>query len=64
MSSGLSGVYNSAVIAKNELESKYPDRKIYVVDSLAASSGLGLLMDDLADMRDSGKGIDELHQWL
>jgi DegV family protein with EDD domain len=64
LSSGLSGVYNSANIAKSELCAKYPDRKIYIVDSLGASSGYGLLMDALADKRDSGIGIDELHSWV
>ena len=59
-SSGLSGTYNSARIAKEELAEKYPDRKLLVVDSLAASSGYGLLMDKLADLRDEGKSIDEL----
>ena len=63
LSSGISGTYNSACIAGNTLSAKYPDRKIYIVDSLAASSGFGLLMDTLADMRDSGMGIDELHDW-
>lgn len=60
LSSGISGVINSANIAKEELSGKYPDRKIYIVDSLAASSGYGLLMDRLADLRDEGKTIDEV----
>ena len=64
LSSGISGSYNSANIAKDMLEEKYPDRKIYIVDSLTASSGFGLLMDKLADLRDSGMSIDELHQWV
>lgn len=63
LSSGISGTYNSACIAGKTLSEKYPDRKIYIVDSLAASSGFGLLVDTLADMRDSGMGIDELHDW-
>lgn len=63
LSSGISGTVNSAMIARDALQEKYPDRKIYVVDSLAASSGYGLLMDKLADLRDSGMGIEELHQW-
>ena len=63
LSSGISGVYNSAMIAKEELAEKYPDRKIYIVDSLAASSGYGLLMDKLADLRDEGLDIDSLHTW-
>ena len=63
LSSGITGVYNSANIAKNILEEKYPERTIYIVDSLAASSGYGLLMDKLADLRDGGMGIDELCKW-
>lgn len=63
LSSGISGTINSAMVAKTELEEKYPDRKIYVVDSLGASSGYGLLMDQLADLRDQGMGIDELFSW-
>ncbi|MBQ6833466.1 MAG: DegV family EDD domain-containing protein, partial [Lachnospiraceae bacterium] len=60
LSSGISGTWNSAVIAKETLEEKYPDRKIYIVDSLGASSGFGLFMDRLADLRDMGLSIDEL----
>lgn len=63
LSSGISGTINSANIAKTNLEEKYPDRKIYVVDSLAAASGFGLLMDKLADLRDEGMSIDELYEW-
>ncbi|MDO4463018.1 MAG: DegV family protein [Bacillota bacterium] len=63
LSSGISGVYNSAMIAREELMEKYPDRKIYIVDSLAASSGYGLLMDKLADLRDEGMDIDSLYSW-
>lgn len=63
LSSGISGSINSAMIAKDVLEEKYPDRKIYIVDSLAASSGYGLLMDRLADLRDDGMSINELYQW-
>lgn len=63
LSSGISGSFNSANIAKEMLLEKYPERKIYVVDSLTASSGFGLLMDKLADLRDEGKSIDEVYQW-
>lgn len=63
LSSGISGVYNSANIAKEIMLEKYPDRKIYVVDSLGASSGYGFLVDKLADLRDEGMGIDELRDW-
>ena len=63
LSSGISGVYNSACIAKDMLSEEFPDRKIYIIDSLAASSGYGLLMDALADKRDEGLTIDELKDW-
>ena len=60
LSSGITGVVN---IAREELSEKYPDRKILIVDSLGASSGYGLLMDRLADLRDEGKTIEEVYQW-
>lgn len=63
LSSGISGTYNSANIAKDVLAEKYPERKIYIVDSLGASSGFGLLVDKLADLRDEGKDIDEVYNW-
>ena len=63
LSSGISGSYQSAMIAKGDLEKEFPDRKLYVVDSLGASSGYGLLVDALADLRDAGKSIDELYEW-
>lgn len=63
LSSGISGTYNSAMLAKDELSEKYPDRKIFIVDSLAASSGYGLLMDKLADVRDEGRTIEEVRDF-
>ena len=64
LSSGISGVYNAASTAAAELRGEYPDRKIYIVDSLAASGGLGLLCDKLADLRDEGYTVDQLHDWV
>ena len=63
-SSGLSGSYNTAVAAREQLISMYPQRKILIVDSLGASSGYGLLTDMAADMRDDGKTIEEVYEWL
>lgn len=63
LSSGLSGDYNSALTASHMLMEKYPERKIYVVDSLGASSGYGLLMDKLADLRDEGMSLSDLRAW-
>ena len=64
LSSGISGTYNSACVAAEEMKEEYPDRKIYVVDSYAASAGFGLVMDTLADMRDNGADIEELKSWI
>ena len=63
LSSGISGTINSANIAKDMVLDKYPDRKIEIIDSLAASSGYGLLMDILADKRDQGLSFDELKEF-
>ncbi|MCI8364355.1 MAG: DegV family protein [Eubacterium sp.] len=63
LSSGISGVIGSANIACSNLSEKYPERKIRIVDSLGASSGYGLLMDRLADLRDEGKTLDEVYDW-
>lgn len=64
LSSGISGSFNSANIAKEMLMEKYPERKLFIVDSLTASSGFGLLVDKLADLRDEGKTIEEIYQWV
>jgi DegV family protein with EDD domain len=64
LSSGISGTINSARSAAEMLLEKYPDRKIYIVDSLGASSGYGLIMDHLADLRDGGMSIEEAHDWV
>ncbi|MBS1401405.1 MAG: DegV family protein [Oscillospiraceae bacterium] len=64
LSSGISGVINSAQSAAELVTEKYPGRKVYIVDSLGASSGYGLIMDRLADLRDGGMDIDTLHDWV
>ncbi len=64
LSSGISGVYNSAATAAQLLAEQYPDRKVVVVDSLAASTGYGMLVDAAADNRDAGMSIDENAAWL
>ena len=63
LSSGISGVYNSATLAQQQLQEKYPERKILIIDSLGASSGYGLFMDTLADKRDNGMALTDLYQW-
>ena len=64
LSSGISGVFNSACAAAAALREEFPGRKIYVVDSLAASGGLGLLVDRLCDLRDEGYTVDRLYEWV
>ncbi len=64
LSSGISGVVNSANIARDVLSEEYPDRKIYIVDSLGASSGYGLIMQTLSELRAEGKSIDEVYEWI
>ena len=59
LSSGLSGTVQSATIAANMLMEKYPERKIIIVDSLAASSGFGLLMAMLSKKRAEGATLEE-----
>ncbi len=64
LSSGLSGTVNSARNAAAIAAERFPERKIYVIDSLGASSGYGLLMETLADMRDAGATAEELCAWV
>lgn len=63
LSSGISGTYNSACVAAEQLRQVYPERTVRVIDSLAASAGYGLLMEYLADLRDGGMGFTELGDW-
>ena len=60
LSSGISGTFNSANAAANLLRDRYPDRRIEIMDSLAASAGLGLFVELLADKRDAGATLDEI----
>ena len=63
-SSGLSTTCNSAVIAAQELGEKYPDRKIFAVDTLCASLGQGLLVWYAAKARERGGTIEEVRDWV
>lgn len=63
-SSTLSGSYNSAVQAANGLKEKYPDRKILVFDSKAASMGEGLLLDYIIRNKAEGMSLEENYKWL
>ncbi len=60
LSSGISGTYGSACVAAQMLADRYPQGgKVRVIDSLAASSGFGLLAECAADVRDSGASLDD-----
>ncbi|WP_347963024.1 DegV family protein [Lactococcus formosensis] len=58
-SSGLSGTYQSAVIAREMVLEEYPQAKITVVDTLAAASGEGFLVQEMVELRESGKSLTE-----
>ncbi|MDR1017512.1 MAG: DegV family protein [Lachnospiraceae bacterium] len=62
--SGLSGTYNSCLIAANELKEKYPDRKIIVVDDLCACLGEAVLLYYASKLKKEGKNIEEVAKWV
>lgn len=63
-SSGLSGTHSSALIAAEDLKQKYPDSQIVCIDTLAASMGEGLLVYYAAKLKQEGRSIDQVSQWL
>ena len=62
-SSGLSATYDSARLAGEELREKYPERKLFVVDTLCASMGEGLLVWHAGQLKKQGKTIEEVRDW-
>lgn len=62
-SSALSNSVVNALNAAEQLQQEYPDRKFYVLDSTCACVGLGMFADCLADLRDSGRTLDEVYHW-
>lgn len=62
--SGQSGSVHNAFLAADMMREKYPERKIEVIDSLCSSSGYGMLVNRAADLRDSGKSLEETAQWV
>ncbi len=63
-SSALSSSYNNAAFIGRELQSSYPDAKIIVIDSLCASLGEGLLVHYAVQMKEEGKSIEEISEWV
>ncbi|MEG0876985.1 MAG: DegV family protein [Oscillospiraceae bacterium] len=64
LSSGISGTINSALVARDAMREKFPERRLAVIDSLGASSGYGLLVTSAVELRDGGKSFDEALTWL
>lgn len=62
MSGGISGTANAALMAKQELDEEYPDRKIVVIDTLAASLGEGLLVIKAAEQLKDGVALDAIEE--
>lgn len=62
MSGGISGTANAALMAKQELDEEYPDRKIVVIDTLAASLGEGLLVIKAAEQLRDGAALDTIEE--
>ena len=64
ISTGLSGTYDTCMIAVRELEEEYPERKIVVIDSRCDSAGLGLLVYLAGKKYKEGATIEELEQFI
>lgn len=63
-SSALSGTFNCEMLARTDLLEKYPDRKIILIDTLAISIPLGLLVKAAAEMKRAGKTMEEIAEWV
>lgn len=63
-SSGLSGTYNAGAMAARELGEKYPERRIYAVDSLSASMGQGLLIWHAWQKKQQGASLEEARDYV
>lgn len=64
LSSGISGSIGSARIAVRELSERYPNRRIQIIDSLAAASGYGLLVEEAYCRQQEGMSFDQLVSWI
>lgn len=62
MSGGISGTANAALMAKQELDEEYPDRKIVVIDTLAASLGEGMFVIKAAEQLKDGASLDAIEE--
>ncbi|MFR1988641.1 MAG: DegV family protein [Oscillospiraceae bacterium] len=62
--SGMTASVQNAMLAAETLREKYPERKLTVIDLLCSSSGYGLLVDGAANLRDEGRSMDEIADWV
>lgn len=60
ITSGLSGSYNSACVAKEEYEATYPGRRVYVIDTLSAGPEMNLVIEKLAELIEQGKEFEAI----
>ena len=64
LSSALSGTFNSANMARNNILEENQNAKIAVVDSISVSMGLGMLIKKAYEMINEGKMLEEIVQWI
>lgn len=64
MSSGISGSFDCAELARKELSVRYPGRRIKLVDTLAASLGEGIFVIKAVELRDSGCDLSETYNTI
>ncbi|MGI5899554.1 MAG: DegV family protein [Christensenellales bacterium] len=63
LSKGISGSFNSAVLAANRLKEEFPDNTAYLCDTMCASLGLGLVVDKAVQFKSEGKSCQEFYEW-
>ena len=64
ITSGLSGSYNAACVAKEMYQTAHPDRRVYVIDSLSAGPELTLMVEKIAELTEQGKSFDEICSYM
>lgn len=60
LTSKISGSYNSATLAKNDYEESFPDRRVYVIDTLSAGPEVRMMVEKIRELILDGKEFDEI----
>jgi len=60
ITSNLSGCYNSAMVAKETYETEYPDKKVYIIDSLSTGPEMQLVIEKLHEYIEAGKSFEDI----